>query len=164
MFPRIADPQKRAYLTALSRKWHFGEAAAAAGIIPRTGWDWRHDDTDEAFQAGMVEAGRMFVQYAEAVMWGRGIEGVQKAVYYGGRRVGYETVYDTTAAIFMLKGASPEKYRERFEHSGPDGTPLFVEAFPTPDTGNPLKAVLALTAAVVPSEPAAETDPTHAED
>jgi hypothetical protein len=30
--------------------------------------------------------------------------------------------------IFMLKGAKPEKYRERFEHSGPSGGPIPTQA------------------------------------
>jgi hypothetical protein len=40
-----------------------------------------------------------------------------------------EREYDTTAAIFWLKGALPEKYRDRYEHrhSGPAGGPIQMQ-------------------------------------
>jgi hypothetical protein len=36
----------------------------------------------------------------------------------------YELEYSDTLLIFLLKGIRPEKYRERFEHSGPEGGPI----------------------------------------
>jgi hypothetical protein len=33
--------------------------------------------------------------------------------------VGFIQEYSDTLLIFLLKGLRPEKYRERFEHSGP---------------------------------------------
>lgn len=40
----------------------------------------------------------------------------------------YEHEYSDTLLIFQLKGAKPEKYRERIEHSGPDGGPIQIQA------------------------------------
>jgi hypothetical protein len=117
-FREISSPQKRAYLCALVSRWHFEAAAAAAGVEGRTGYNWRADKSDVVFQAAFERAGELFVERAEAELWRRGIEGVEKPVYQGGELVGTVREYSDTAAIFMLKGAKPEKYRERFEHSG----------------------------------------------
>lgn len=38
----------------------------------------------------------------------------------------FEREYSDTLLIFLLKGLRPEKYRERFEHSGPNGGPIQV--------------------------------------
>jgi hypothetical protein len=54
----------------------------------------------------------------------RAHDGVRKPVYQGGKRVGYIQEYSDTLLIFLLKGLRPEKYRERFEHSGAGGGPL----------------------------------------
>jgi len=117
-FLEISAPQKRAYLCALVSRWHFEAAAAAAGVEARTGYNWRADKGDVLFQAALERAGELFVERAEAELWRRGIDGVEKPVYQAGALIGTVREYDTTAAIFMLKGAKPEKYRERFEHSG----------------------------------------------
>ena len=34
---------------------------------------------------------------------------------------------DTVAMIFLLKGLRPKKYRERYEHSGPQEGPIPLE-------------------------------------
>jgi hypothetical protein len=136
-FGEIRHPKKRAYLVALSHQWNFSRAALTAGVDRDTGLAWRRDKTargrpmqDVKFQAALVRAGEMFVERAEAEMWRRGIEGVEKPVYQGGRMVGTVREYDTTAAIFMLKGAKPEKYRERMEHTGAGGGPVQLQAVP----------------------------------
>lgn len=117
-FTEIRHPHKRAYLIALATRWDFGAAADAAGIDRSTGYLWRKDLRDTAFQAALTRAADLFVERAEAALWRRGIDGVERPVYQAGRLVGTVREFDTPAAIFMLKGARPEKYRDRFEHSG----------------------------------------------
>jgi len=48
-------------------------------------------------------------------------------VYYRGKKVATERKYSDILTIFALKGAKPEKYRERLEVTGADGGPLRVE-------------------------------------
>lgn len=60
----------------------------------------------------------------------RAHEGINKAVRYKGKIVGYETEFSDSLLIFTLKGGKPEKYKDRatFEHTGKDGKPLFDAA------------------------------------
>src|SRR5215468_7479743 len=48
----------------------------------------------------------------------RAVEGVPKGVHYQGQECGTETVYSDGILMFLLRGANPEKYRERTGVSG----------------------------------------------
>lgn len=109
----IRTPEKEAViLEALRERPSFRYAMRKARIAQSTFWRWRIDDP--AFHARCIAA----------------------------REEGYESLEDNltevaldpkhpqavTASIFLLKGARPQRYRERVstEHSGPDGAPLTV--------------------------------------
>lgn len=74
----------------------------------------------------------MGIHVAEAEAWKRATDGTVEDVYgalgnnQGTGVVGQKRVKSDTMLIFMLKGAAPEKYRERFEHSGPAGGPIQI--------------------------------------
>lgn len=120
-------------LTALNRgrEWHevFLEALAQSGNITlsakkarvnRTSiYNRRNEDKAfaEAWDNALADAGDLLEEEARR----RAVRGVKKPVYQGGTLVGYVPEYSDTLLIFLLKGAKPEKYRERFEHSGPGG-------------------------------------------
>jgi hypothetical protein len=63
----------------------------------------------------------------EDALWERGVKGILRPVYQGGRKVGSVREYSDAAAIFLLKGRAPAKYRERFEHTGKDGGPMRLD-------------------------------------
>ena len=125
IFAEITDLKKRAYLEALTKTPSYGEAARLAGISIRTGYNYRHE-SDTAFQELLHRARMMGVQRAEDEAWSRGIDGWLEPVYHAGKLVGGKRVKSDTMLIFMLKGARPEKYRERYEHSGPGGAPVLA--------------------------------------
>jgi hypothetical protein len=56
------------------------------------------------------------VQLLEDEAMGRAVEGVEKPISVNGE---LKTIreYSDTLLIFLLKGAAPEKYRERYEHA-----------------------------------------------
>ena len=57
----------------------------------------------------------------------RAVEGVEEPVgWYKGEAGGVVRKYSDTLLIFLLKGRKPEMYRERYEHSGPGGRPVFT--------------------------------------
>ncbi|MBX6773030.1 MAG: hypothetical protein IRY83_14975 [Chloroflexi bacterium] len=60
----------------------------------------------------------------EAEAWRRAVDGVERPVYQNGQRVGAVREYSDTLLIFLLKGGRPQKYRERYELSGPQSQPL----------------------------------------
>jgi hypothetical protein len=128
-FPEITDKKKRLYLQAVARYPGLTTAAQVAGISPKTAWNWRQDAEDTAFAAAFDVARSIGLTRAESELWRRGIDGYDAPVYHMGELVGVERKFDTTAAIFMLKGALPDVYRERHEHSGPKGGPLEVSVY-----------------------------------
>lgn len=75
------------------------------------GWD---EAMDQAADALEVEARR------------RAVEGWDEPVFYQGIESGMVRKFSDTLLIFLLKGARPEKFRERTstELSGPGGAPL----------------------------------------
>lgn len=125
-FPEIADPKKRAYLAAYSLTGRFADAAAAADITLRTGWNWRHAP-DPDFQAALTMARGLAGDRLEAEIYRRAMEGVEEPVYQQGRMVGTIRKFSDLLLIFAAKGAMPERYRERHEHTGADGGPIQLQ-------------------------------------
>lgn len=81
---------------------------------------------NELWDAALEDAGDSL----EAEAWRRAVKGVLKPVFgSGGTGVGTVEVgqvreYSDTLLIFLLKGAKPEKYKDRGEISGPGGGPI----------------------------------------
>lgn len=111
-FDEITDLKKRRFLEALSEMPRIGRACKLAGVTQTTLSRWKRDGDQQFLQAYEV-AWAMGVDRAESELWRRGVEGVEKPVYQQGRLVGTVREYDTQAAMFMLRGARPEKFREK---------------------------------------------------
>lgn len=107
------------FLQELRETANVSLAAAAAGWGRRTAYDYKAKseefaaEWDSAFQEGLDRL--------EASLFRRAVHGVEKPVYQGGELVGTVKEYSDTAAIFLLKGGRPEKYRERVDlnNNGP---------------------------------------------
>jgi hypothetical protein len=110
--------KQRAFLTAYATCGVISRAAEAAGIARQTHYDWMNNDPEyvEAFKQAEEEA----AESLEAEARRRALEGWEEPVYYKGRVVGSVRKYSDTLLMFMLKGAKPEKYKERAEvkHEG----------------------------------------------
>jgi len=90
---------------------------ASEGVIDRRKvYDWRQEDPD--FEAELTKAAGIYVEKLEAEADRRGVDGVEKGIYYKGDKVATEKEFSDTLLIFRLKGLAPEKYRERQEISG----------------------------------------------
>jgi hypothetical protein len=95
-FPKISHLKKRAFLAAFSRCGSLGQAAKRAGVDRRTHYNWLRSDPwyVEAFHQAVQEAGDA-------------LEDKLNEMAHDG---------NTTAAIFLLKGLRPEKYKDRQAH------------------------------------------------
>ena len=95
-FPKISHVKKRAFLAAFSRCGSLSRAAKRAKVDRRTHYNWLKDDPwyVQAFQQAVIEAG----------------DSLQDRLT--------EMAFDgnVTAAIFLLKGLKPERFRERTEN------------------------------------------------
>lgn len=136
LFPEISNPHMRAYLAAYALTGKLMVAAELSGVTARTTLNWRNNDEDEAFQAAFASARALAGDILEAEIMRRAVEGIDEPVYQQGRLVGFVRRYSDRLLEMAAKGAFPEKYRERFEHMGKDGAPLFAAGFPVPDCGN----------------------------
>lgn len=70
---------------------------------------------DEGFAARWRAAMDDAADVLEAEALRRATRGVDEPVFYKGERVGTVRKYSDTLLIFLLKGARPEKFRDRYE-------------------------------------------------
>lgn len=112
------------FLDSFLETANVSRACRVASINRATHYDWLASDPEyaEAFR----EAEEHAADLLEAEARRRAVEGVEEpAGWYQGKPGGTVTKYSDTLLIFLLKGARPEKYRERIEHTGAGGEPLF---------------------------------------
>lgn len=123
-FHGIAHPKKRAYLRALVEVGgNVTRACEVAEISRRTPYQWKEDDPE--FRELLPVAEAMAADHLEAEAFRRAYEGVEEPVgFYKGEPSAYVQRYSDTLMIFLLKGAKPDKYAERHQHTGKDGERL----------------------------------------
>ena len=136
-FAKIRHPKKRAFLSAFAKLGTVGRAAKLARIDRHTHANWLKEEGEQgdlyrqAFADAMDEAGDIM----EAEARRRAVDGVEKPVFgslgqgQGSGEIGRVQEYSDTLLIFLLKGARPEKFRDRYgvEIGGPGGQPIAVE-------------------------------------
>ena len=137
-FPEISHPKKKAFLAAFAEVGTITKAAEMAGINRRSHTNWLNNPKDgpayaEAFEAAGQQACDRLEQEARR----RAIEGVKKPVFQGGKKVGVVQEYSDTLLIFLMKGAMPERYKDRVhsEVSAPGGGPVEVAFVSGDDEG-----------------------------
>ncbi len=117
-------PTQRAFLRAYAALGRVDLAASAANIDRGGHYDWLRASADyaQAFELAREEVG----QRLEDEAFRRAHDGVEEPCTVAGKR---ELVrkYSDTLLIFLLKGAKPERYRERFsaELAAPGGGDVF---------------------------------------
>ncbi len=118
-------PKKREqFLELLATNGNVTVTCDALNLRRQTVYEARAEDPD--FAAAWDEAMEQAADHLEAEARRRAVDGWDEPVYYLGRRVGLVRKFSDTLLIFLMKGARPEKYRDRqqLEHTGPGGQPL----------------------------------------
>jgi hypothetical protein len=106
-------PNQRAFLSAFARTGTITHAAEAADVHRRNHNVWL---TDPVYARAFMQAKEEAADYLEGEARRRAVEGVEEPTgWYQGRPGGYITKYSDTLLIFLMKGAFPEKYRERMD-------------------------------------------------
>ena len=128
---RIIQSKKTAFLEAYGRIGVIAAACRVAQISRVTHYSWLAADPEYAAAFALKTEEAKEVLEAEARR--RAVEGVDKPVVYQGKIMTAQDgqplttkEYSDTLLIFLLKGAMPEKYKERYEHGGPGGGPIPV--------------------------------------
>lgn len=75
---------------------------------------------NESFALAWADIEAETTERMEREAYRRGVEGVEKPVFQGGKEVGRIKEFSDTLLIFMLKARKPDVYRERVDmrHSG----------------------------------------------
>lgn len=105
--------KRSAFLAAYAECGVVSRAAKAAGVERSKHYGWLK--SDPAYLAAFEEAHAHAVELLESEARRRAIEGWEEPVFHEGAVCGHKRKYSDTLLIFMLKGALPEKYRERPE-------------------------------------------------
>ncbi|MDR3587514.1 MAG: hypothetical protein P4L59_19710 [Desulfosporosinus sp.] len=106
--------KKEAFLTAFQECGMVTLAAEIAGIARSTHYRWLEEDP--AYPALFVAATEQASERLEQEARRRAVEGTKKDVYYQGKPCGVVTEYSDTLLIFLMKGAMPDKYKDRISN------------------------------------------------
>ena len=128
---------RKAYIEGARKLARLGatdaEVADFFGVDVRTIYRWKNVNEEfcQALKAGKDEADAR----VERALYHRAIGYEQEAVKIFMPTGAAEPVYapyvekiapDTTAAIFWLKNRRPKEWRDKIEHTGPEGGPLQI--------------------------------------
>lgn len=103
--------RREVFLALLQAAGTITKACKLAKIPRATIYEWRAADPE--FAKAIEATKEMAADGLEDSLYVRGHEGVEVPIFSQGRKVGTKREYDTTAAIFLLNGMRPEKYRQR---------------------------------------------------
>lgn len=107
-------PEKEiAFCAALAATGSVTRACEAVGIGRSAAYEWRHESPE--FAKMWAHAKELGVEAMEDEALRRAVEGNDEPVFHQGVATGTIRKYSDTLLIFLLKGAKPEKYRERTE-------------------------------------------------
>lgn len=119
---RYSKERKKRFLQVLQQTGKVTVAAKASGFSLAGLYD--HRRRNEAFRKAWArvldERHLMRVEVAEDVLYDRGVNGWQEAVYHNGQVVGQRRRYCTTSLLKWLAAEKPSKWGDatRMEHSG----------------------------------------------
>ena len=106
-------PWQRMFLATLEMRGNVRAATTKARIA--RSWAYAARDSNDAFAAAWKEALEDAMDRPEEEAWIRAVDGRAKAIYQGGKLVGYVQEYSDGLMVTLLKAHRPEKYRENFE-------------------------------------------------
>ena len=113
--------EKNKFLNWIVELGSISAAARKMGLSRQAHYFWMHEDSD--YRRAFAQAREMANDLIEEEAYRRAVEGQDVEIYYKGAKVGSKKVYSDTLLAILLKGAFPEKYKERVqeEHVG-DGS------------------------------------------
>lgn len=121
LFGKDVNPKKRAFLTLYAQYGNMSQAAKECKLSRETHYRWMADEQypeeAKAYCEAFTEAHSIAVATLEGEARRRAVEGVEDVVWFQGRAVGKVRKYSDILLIFLLKGALPNKYKDRIETS-----------------------------------------------
>lgn len=103
--------RQKAFLAAFAETGNLTRSAEAAGVVRRQHYEWLED---AGYRKAFADAQAQATDALEAEARRRAVEGVEEPTgWYQGSPGGYVTRYSDTLLMFLMKGANPDKYKER---------------------------------------------------
>lgn len=110
---KTKQPKSSAFLAAYAKVGNISQASKIAGVERKYHYVWMKDPAyREQFDAAHTEA----CEHLEAEARRRAVEGYKRPVFHQGQVCGTVQEYSDVLLIFLMKGAMPEKYREKFSY------------------------------------------------
>ena len=117
----LTDAQ-RAFLAVYGKMGVIKRACKLAGVGRSSHYEWM--EANPKYRRAFEEAQEDAADNLEAEVYRRAVKGVKKPIgWYKGVPGGMVRRYSDTLLIFLLKGARPEKYRDRYDPRLDDLTP-----------------------------------------
>lgn len=117
LFPEIANRQQLAFLVAYQETGNVRLACTVAKVGRSSHYRWLEEDP--LYREALELAKNAAADLLEAEAHHRAVEGIEKPTgWYKGKPGGFVREYSDLLLIFLLKGARPEKYRDRVEVRG----------------------------------------------
>lgn len=112
-FQDVKHEKRRKFLQYYSNCGSIAHAGQAAGICYNTHFNWveKVDGYSERFK----QAKALYQDRLEHEATRRAVNGIDKGIWYRGRRVGAEKQYSDLLLLAQLKANIPEKYKDRTE-------------------------------------------------
>jgi hypothetical protein len=105
--------KKRTFLAAFAETGNISAASKLSGISRQAHYEWMESDPD--YPAMFKAADQQAAEALETEARRRATKGTARPVFYKGEECGTVQEYSDTLLIFLLKGAMPDKYSERFQ-------------------------------------------------
>ncbi len=121
------DAQIKRFCEGYSIKGTITGAARYAGVDASYHYKWLEIDADypAEFKLAHLRASEALVEEGRR----RALEGVEEPTgWYRGEPGGFVRRYSDSLLQFLIKGAFPEIYKERHEHTGKNGGPIEVQS------------------------------------
>jgi hypothetical protein len=109
----LAPKRKEMFLEEFRKHGNVSQACRATDVPRRVCYRWKEED--EAFVADWEEAKADAGDTLEEEARRRAVDGTLKPVWHKGEFVGSVREFSDTLLIFLLKGAKPNKYKDRWE-------------------------------------------------
>lgn len=110
---RTLQHKKTAFLAAFAEVGNITRAAEIAKVSRQAHYEWMKEDPD--YPAMFRDADQQACDRLEQEARRRAVEGTNKPVFHKGEQCGVIREYSDTLLIFLLKGALPEKYKDRVQ-------------------------------------------------
>ena len=117
-----AQLKRAAFLSAYAQLGNLSAAAKIAGTERRKHYVWLKD---KRYKAAFADAEEQATERMEQEGWRRAVVGTDKPIYHKGQKIDTLKEFSDVLLIFLLKARRPDKYRERYEYSGPGGVAPF---------------------------------------